>query len=151
MPRRLTKLSETIFIGSMVGAMAVATMAGCGAESQVPPPNDANNMRGILRYYSMAAVGLGRPPTKMEELEATLIGAVDDPTPFFRSTRDGQPYQVVWGQTLSQLPTDTVVVYESRGADGQRMVMQLNGEQRLVSEEEFAKIKFPKNYKPSVN
>jgi hypothetical protein len=29
--------------------------------------------------------------------------------------------------------------------------MQLNGEQRLVSEEEFAKIKFPKNYKPSVN
>jgi hypothetical protein len=90
MPRRLTKLSETIFIGSMVGAMAVATMAGCGAESQVPPPNDANNMRGILRYYSMAAVGLGRPPTKMEELEATLIGAVDDPTPFFRSTR-GRP------------------------------------------------------------
>ena len=124
---------------------------GCGSSTDPPPPNDANNMRGIIRYYATATRQLGRPPAKMEELEAVLAGAVENPSEFFTSTRDGKVYAVVWGLKVDSLPEDTIIAYEREGVDGKRMVMPISGEPREVTEEEFAQIDFPKSHKPGVD
>lgn len=128
--------------------LAAFSAVGCtSSEPSPPPPNDGNNMRGIISYYSTATSQLGRPPQNMNELKAVLAGAVADPSPFFRSTRDGQEYVVVWGLRLGTLPLNTIVAYERTGVNGKRMVMQLNGIPIEVTQEEFAKLKFPKGHK----
>jgi hypothetical protein len=86
----------------------------------------------------------------MEELKSVLKPLTKDPDKYVRSTRDGEEFVVVWGVQMDQLPLDTVVAYERKGVDGKRMVVNLNGEVREVSAEEFLKLKFPKGHKPSV-
>lgn len=127
----------------------LAAVAGCSSIEQTPTPtNDANNLRGIIRYYVIAARNLGRPPKNMDELQAVLVGAVDDPSSYFRSNRDGQEYVVVWGLNLEGAAPDTIIAYERTGIDGKRLVMPLSGEEKEVTPEEFAKLKFPKDYTP---
>jgi hypothetical protein len=131
-----------------VALLAAFSAIGCGSsEPSPPPPNDGNNMRGIISYYSTATSQLGRPPQNMNELKAVLAGVVADPSQFFRSTRDGEEYVVVWGLRLQTSPPDTIVAYERTGVNGKRMVMQLNGIPKEVTQEEFAKLKFPKDHK----
>jgi hypothetical protein len=86
----------------------------------------------------------------MDELKAVLAGAVDDPSPYFRSTRDGQDYVVVWGLQLDTIPADTIIAYERTGVDGKRMVINRDGQAKEVSKEEFASLKFPKGHTPEV-
>jgi hypothetical protein len=86
----------------------------------------------------------------MDELKAVLAGVVDDPSPYFRSTRDGEEYVVVWGLNLDSVSADTVIAYERTGVDGKRMVINRDGVAKEVSKEEFAGLKFPKGHKPEV-
>jgi hypothetical protein len=138
------------FAGAAV--LVIVALIGCGSRGQQTgptPTNDANNLRGIIRYYMLATRDLGRPPQNIDELKATLAGAVEDPSPYFRSNRDGQEYVVVWGLQLQELPLDTILAYERTGAGGKRMVVNLDGVAREVTPEEFAKLKFPKGHTPS--
>jgi hypothetical protein len=84
----------------------------------------------------------------MDELKSVLVGAVDDPSPYFRSTRDGQEYVVVWGLQLESVSPDTIIAYERTGVDGNRMVVNRDGIAKEVSKEEFAGLKFPKGHTP---
>jgi hypothetical protein len=86
----------------------------------------------------------------MDELKAVLAGLVDDPSPYFRSTRDGEEYVVVWGLQLESVPADTIIAYERTGVDGKRMVISRDGVAKAVTKEEFADLKFPKGHKPEV-
>lgn len=130
-------------LGWLVAVLAAIGLSGCGSDNQPPPPSDANNMRGLIRYYATATRQLGRPPSNMEELEAVLAGAVDDASSYFKSTRDGQVYGVVWGLQLNSQPEETIIAYEQVGVDGKRMVMPISGEPREVTEEEFAQLDIP--------
>jgi hypothetical protein len=134
-----------------LAACLIASVLGCAADTdKPPPPKDSNNLRGIIRCYVTATGNLGRPPKNMDELKAVLAGLVDDPSPYFRSTRDGEEYVVVWGLQLGALPADTIIAYERTGVDGKRMVINRDGVAKEVSKEEFAGLKFPKGHKPEV-
>jgi hypothetical protein len=115
----------------------------------VPPPTDTNMLRGIIRVYSIASRDLGRPPKSIDELKAVYAGADPDPDKFFRSTRDGEEFVVVWNLDLNNAPGDMVVAHERTGVDGKRLVVTADSNIKEVSEEEFDKLKFPKNHKPA--
>jgi hypothetical protein len=106
-------------------------------------------LRGIIRVYSIASRDLGRPPKNIEELKAVYAGADPDPGRFFRSTRDGQEFVIVWNLNLNSAPGDIVVAHEQTGVDGKRLVITADSNINEVSEEEFGKLKFPKDHKPT--
>jgi hypothetical protein len=136
---------------AFVAACLIASALGCQSDTdKPPPPKDSNNLRGIIRYYVTATSNLRRPPKNMDELKAVLAGLVDDPSPYFRSTRDGEEYVVVWGLRLDSVPADTIIAYERTGVDGKRMVINRDGVAKEVSKEEFAGLKFPKGHTPEV-
>ena len=84
----------------------------------------------------------------MEDLKAVLAPAEKDPSRLLRSTRDGEEFVVVWGLDLNTTSQDTTIAYERTGVDGKRMVVDLAGDVSEVTPEEFAKLKFPKDYQP---
>jgi hypothetical protein len=130
-------------------ALAVVPFAGCDSGTEVPPPTDTNMLRGIIRVYSIASRDLGRPPKSIDELKAVYAAADPDPGRFFRSTRDGQEFVIVWGLNLNNSPGDMVVAHERTGVDGKRLVVTAGSEIKEVSEEEFDKLRFPKDHKPA--
>jgi hypothetical protein len=134
-----------------LAACLIASAQGCQSDTdKPPPPKDSNNLRGIIRCYVTATGNLGRPPKNMDELKAVLVGLVDDPSPYFRSTRDAEEYVVVWGLQLDSVPADTIIAYERTGVDGKRMVITRDGVAKEVTKEEFAGLKFPKGHTPEV-
>lgn len=125
-------------------------LAGCGeGEPKPPPPTDDSMLRGITRIYSIATRDLGRPPQDMDQLKAVLAPVTDDPSKYLRSTRDGEEFVVVWGLDLANSPANTVVAYERKGVDGTRMFVTADGEVREANQEEFGKLKFPKDHTPA--
>jgi hypothetical protein len=134
----------------VVAALPLGWLVGCQAEQGPPAPTNPVVLRGIVRLYGMAQSNLGRPPRNMDELKAVLAQVTtDDPSKHLTSTRDGEEFEVVWGINSSTSSTDTVVAYEKKGVDGKRMVVTVDGTVSEVSPEEFAKLKFPKEHKPS--
>ncbi len=105
-------------------------------------------LRGIIRVYSIASRDLGRPPKSIDELKAVYAGADPDPDKFFRSTRDGEEFVVVWGLDLNNAPADMVVAHERTGVNGKRLVVTADSKITEVSEDEFGKLRFPKGHKP---
>lgn len=144
----IRKLRKAI---AFIGAWLLASSLGCQSDvDKPPPPKDSNNLRGIIRCYVTATGNLGRPPKNMDELKSVLAGLLDDPSPYFRSTRDGEEYVVVWGLQLDSVPADAIVAYERTGVDGKRMVITRDGVAKEVSKEEFGSLKFPKGHTPEV-
>jgi hypothetical protein len=134
----------------VVGALLFGWLVGCQVEQGPPAPTNPVTLRGIVRLYGMAQRDLRRPPTSMDELKAQLVQVTtDDPAKHLTSTRDGEEFVVAWGMDLNSSPKDTVVAYERKGVDGKRMVVTVDGTVSEVSQEEFAKLKFPKDHKPS--
>ncbi len=126
----------------------LAVVAGCSSSSAVPAPTDPSMLRGIVRIYATATRDLGRPPQNIDELKAILAPVSKDPSEFLRSTRDGEEFAVVWNLNLATTPPDTVLAYERKGAEGKRLVVTIDGATREVTADEFAGLKFPKDYQP---
>jgi len=127
----------------------IATMAGCQPASRtVETPADPSMLRGVVSTYATAARNLGRPPQNIDELKAILAPVSDDPSQYFRSSRDGQEFVVVWGLSFATTPPDTIVAYERTGVDGKRMVVTINRDILEVTPEEFARLKLPKDQAP---
>jgi hypothetical protein len=141
--RRAQRITVGLFV--VLGIMAAI---GCDGGTRVNKPPDESNLRGIVRVYGIATRDLGRPPKSMDELTAIYAQADPDPSKYVRSPRDGEELVVVWGLDLERQPADMVVAYERKGADGKRMVVTADNIVRDVTNDEFAKLKFPKDYKP---
>ena len=139
---------RTVFGSLLVMAVVVAT--GCGSGTRVNKPPDESNLRGIVRVYGIATRDLGRPPKNMGELTAIYAQADSDPEKYVRSPRDGEVLVVVWGLDIERQPADMVIAYERKGADGKRMVVTADSIVRDVTNDEFTKMKFPKDYKPEI-
>jgi hypothetical protein len=133
----------------LIAPWLLLVCASCQDSKQPPPPTDPNMLRGIVRIYGIAFNELHRPPQNIDELKAILAPVTSEPDKYLRSTRDGEEFAVVWGLQFDQTAPDTVVAHEKKGVDGKRMVVTADGTISEVSAEEFAKLKFPENYKPA--
>jgi hypothetical protein len=143
-----TAIARTCAAMVLIAWLLVAC-SGCGNSKEPPPPTDPNMLRGIVRIYGIASNELHRPPQNMDELKAVLAPVTNEPDKFLRSTRDGQDFAVVWGLRIEQTAPDTVIAHEQKGVDGKKMVVTADGTVSEATAEEFAKLKFPKNYKPA--
>jgi hypothetical protein len=125
--------------------LAAAALPGCSPQPAViGSPKETRNLIFIATAYIDAADGkLGRPPKDLEELKPYLegMGDVDD---LLVSPNDGMPYAIVWGVKPGQSP----LAYEQKGKDGSRLVVDARLMPWRVTEEQFARLRFPPGHKP---
>lgn len=124
-----------------------ATVAGCG---ETPPPADAateQRLRQLANAYLNYAVARGTGPANAEALRQNMHailpfggeGAVVDERAF-HSERDGLPFEIRFGQPISQATglEAPVLAHEVKGADGTRYVACANGHVELLGEDKLS-------------
>jgi hypothetical protein len=111
------------------------------------------NLTKIYQAYSMAVQTTKRPPQSEEDMRALLKQGGGDPDVLLRSPRDGQPYVIIWGVRLDALDiasteeSPVVLAHEQTGVSGKRYVLRVEGSNELLTEDQFAKARFPKGQK----
>lgn len=122
-----------------------ALVAGCGVKSETAEVAELrSNMRSLaVAYGNYIKTNRGRAPKSEkqfrawiekqgpDELEILGVESVDD---IFISTRDNEPYVVVYGKQKQ------IVAYEAVGVEGQRYVADNIGSIELVDEARFSEL-----------
>jgi hypothetical protein len=123
--------------GMIVLVVALVLLAGCGRGSRKADlPVEEKHILKLAALYSDYRAKNGRPPTTIEELKGFAKGlsqqdlaqrGIDDVDKAFISPRDNQPYKVVGPQPRrsgpgAPPPMPMVVIYETTGVNGKRMV-----------------------------
>jgi hypothetical protein len=136
---------------TLIAAMSWLFLSGCSSK---PPPKredtSAINLRKIVQGYDLAEDRLHRGPRDEEELRRYLVQTDNtiDPEQVLRSPRDGQPYVVIYGARLDPYGRE-ILAYEQEGADGNRYVITLSRDVKLLTADEFARAHFAKGHKPA--
>jgi hypothetical protein len=132
----------------LLGIVFCSGVLGCGSPEGVPKDQGANHLDEVARAYIQYTNAKGRPPASAEELKPTLpqeAAAAD----FFQSSRDGQPFVIIWGtdprQGMAVKPL--VIGYEQQGDDGVRYVFTAMGVMTM-DDETFAAANFPAGHQP---
>ena len=131
--------------------MAIS-VSGCGgAASRGDLPAEFGKLRDLAAIYVHSAQSMRRPPRGWEDLAPLLEPAgISDPEAFFRSTRDGQPFVVIWDvDVLTYVGSDVVLAYERRGSEGKRWIVYCSQRMSEVSEDEFRDLQFPRGHEPA--
>jgi hypothetical protein len=118
----------------IVLALALVSLVGCSqgpTKSDLPP--EEKHILKLASLYSDFRGKNGRPPKTIDELKAFAKKmspedlrqrGIEDVDKAFISPRDNQPYKLVPPQPPKRggPPMPIVVVYETTGVDGKRMV-----------------------------
>jgi hypothetical protein len=133
----------------------LATAWGCSQPSVIEKPIDPTQQQLILigAAYQQYTYAKESPPSKPEDLKQNIqeLGGNDA---VWISTRDGQPFVIVWNLDLRQPPTwaspnsTPVLAYEKTGKNGKRFVRTVMGSVEELSEQEFAAASFPPGHSP---
>jgi hypothetical protein len=133
-------------------ALALLPLAGCTkpVSREDEQTNDLNN---IARAYGIIVNDSHRPPRGVEELKTLLSGLhkadmVPDPEEIFVSSRDGQPYVIIYGANLGTVSSPEILAYEKKGADGKRYVLLMSRDVRQLTDQEFKQARFANGHKP---
>lgn len=116
-------------------------------------PVDHASLQGLVTIYVYAAAELGRPPQSVDELQSTFEKAsIEDPSQMLTSTRDGQPFVIIWGLDVTgrYAGADAPIAYEREGLDGVRLVVTCGLQVLEVSDAEFADLHWPEGYEPEL-
>ena len=129
--------------GFAVGLLGIA-MAGCSKSPGTTPIGPGgDDIQGIHSSYKTAMAKLGRAPKSMDELKPFLEASTKKNVNL-TSPNDGMPYGIVWGgKPKSNYP----IVYEQKGTNGKRWVINAMGWPQQVTDAEFAEFKFPPSHK----
>lgn len=130
----------------------VSCAAGCGAKTDVPAGDAAENIRKLaLGYVQYAGANKGVGPAD----EDTLIQFIskrngmttEEAKKYLVSIRDSQPYVIRWGlhpmapmTNPAESPKPNVIVFEKSGANGTRYIADGRLSVREVSGEEFSQL-----------
>ncbi|HKB04985.1 MAG TPA: hypothetical protein VKD90_22370 [Gemmataceae bacterium] len=141
------------FAGLLVGVFTLPFTAGCGSE---PVKYDettikaADQFRRVAVAYNQAA-GRKRKVASADDLKP-FLKEHGDPDALLVSPLDGKPIVVVPGITPGAEPGDDeqmIVAYEREGVNGKRMTVDIRGTVVIVSNDDFAKIKFAGGHVPA--
>jgi hypothetical protein len=123
--------------------MLAVTLTGCGGGDA--SSNAHSHIRVLTRFYTRVSMELKRPPKDEAEFKDKIKATNADLSAFgadsvdelFVSERDGQPLKVVYG---SPPKGSDVVVWETTGVDGKRMVGHQIGSVEEVDEAKFREL-----------
>ncbi len=139
-------------LNSSILAIVILSLSSCAPKTVVTRiPADYARLKATVTAYSYACRELNRPPISVEELWPILESAkVDDPVSYLTSTRDGQPYVIIWGLDLGgrHLGSNAPLAYEELGKEGKRLLVTCNQEVKELSEAEFTEIEWPSGHEP---
>ena len=130
-------------------ALAALLLAGCSGGGPKPPAPDvsADNLTAIANAYILYASEKKTPPKSAEDLKAAVPQITQ--TDFLTSSRDGQPFVILWGADpsagMGEQPL--VIGYEKEGKDGFRFVATAMGVM-MMDDEGFAQANFPAGHTP---
>ena len=130
--------------------LAVIPVPGCSgsAERTKAQGEVGENLSTLAKAYLAATEKNGRAPSGPEELKPFLPPNADQEA-VFRSARDGQPFEILWGadpRTGMDLKP-LVIAYEKDGSGGNRFVYTAMGVMQMA-DEDFAQANFPAGRKP---
>lgn len=116
--------------GAALTLMA-ALLVGCSSGVQPKARDDTgSSLKALVSMFTQATTRLGHRPANEAEFkefvaqnESTLLEAYKIPNAdsLFLSTRDNQPFVVVYGRPPADMAAG-VVAYEQTGVDGKRQV-----------------------------
>ena len=131
-------------LASFLLALLLAAFSGCGPKADLETAELRSNMRALaVCYGDYMKTNRGRAPKSEkalrkwlekrgdEYLEVLHVDTVDD---IFISSRDNEPYVVIYGKPAN------VIAYESVGIDGKRFVADNLGVAMEVDEAKFAEM-----------
>ena len=135
-----------------IGLGLLVVIPGLGCSSSVEQTKMQGEVAGTLstiaKAYLAATQKNGRAPNGPDELKPFLPPDSDQEA-MFRSTRDGQPFVILWGadpRTGMDLKP-LVIAYEKDGSGGNRFVYTAMGVMQMT-DEDFAQANFPAGRKP---
>jgi hypothetical protein len=140
------------------GPLLCSALLAVGCGTKVPEPLDAETVEAsrhfqkIATAYNRAFQARRKPPASASDLKPYLKEGGKDTDALLVSPNDGKPVVIVPGVAPDVLPADdelSIVAYEQTGVNGKRMAVDIRGMVHLVSEEEFAKIKFAGGHRPA--
>jgi hypothetical protein len=137
MSDRRNRVAWMAWLSVMLVAFAVA---GCGGQPQTAPTEIS--LRKLATYYGMfVSSHKGTAPANEKELRGFITekAADADLESYFRSSRDGQPYVVIYLGTARAAP-GTVIAYEKEGQGGKRFVAFSTTEVRELDESAFKQL-----------
>lgn len=127
---------------------------GCRSQPEVvEQPIDPTQQQLILigGAYRQYTLEKQTPPSNPEDLKQ-IIARLGGNDSVWVSTRDGEPFVIVWNLDLRQPPTwaksTPVLAYEKKGKNGKRFVRTVVGSVEELSEKEFAAASFPPGHTP---
>lgn len=135
-------------------AAIVLSALSCGPSKVVTNVSpDHARLKAIVTFYAYACRDLQRTPESLDDLLPIMQQAkVSNPSEYFTSTRDGQPYVIVWGLDLQSRyqGARVPIAYERAGTDGKRLLVM--GDQTIeeITHAEFERIEWPKGYEPEL-
>jgi hypothetical protein len=136
-------------------AVLLAGLAGCSPSTHVVPLTKAEkSLTSIVLAYKEAHKQLGRAPKSADELKP-FLKEFGDPGELLVSPNDGQPFVVVWGVDptrggpIGYKGMWQIIAYDQKGTGGRRAVTDIRGRPMTVPEEDFQKLTFVGQHKPS--
>jgi hypothetical protein len=144
----------TGFAVLVVGFFTLLALDGCITSGPVAYDeetiNAADQFRQIAVAYNQAAQKGGRRSLTAEDLKP-FLKSHGDPDALLISPRDGKPIVIVPGVSPGSPQDDDdrmIVAYEQTGVNGKRVTVDIRGTVVIVSDDEFAQIKFPGGHTP---
>jgi hypothetical protein len=144
-------------VGNWRGSVFVAALlciAGCSSKPVSREDEQTQDLNCIARAYGIIVNADHHAPKNVEEIKKLLSGLhkadiVPDPEEILVSTRDGQPYVIIYGVNLGMVaPSPEILAYEKKGAEGKRYVLLMSRDVRQITDEEFKQAKFANGHKP---
>lgn len=141
-------VAVALLVGALVGAVS------CGPNEVVTRiPEDHNRLKAIATVYAYACRDLGRPPKSASELLPTFAKAgVENPRDYLSSTRDGEPYVIIWDVDLEHeyLGSKLLLAYESAGFEGRRLAIACDYSIIEIGYDEFKTLQWPAGHEPEL-
>jgi hypothetical protein len=134
-------------------AVLLAGLTGCsgcvGSSDPVvtPLPKAVQDLGSIAQAYREAFEQSGKAPESFDDIRKYLA-SFGNPDDMRVSPNDGQPYVVMWGGDptrgggVNPKGLWHIVAHEKVGAGGMRAVADMRGIGGMVTDEEFAQLKF---------
>jgi hypothetical protein len=140
---------------AMLPCLAALAAAGCGSPEVKPLGEDemaaVRHFQRIGAAYNQAAQARRKPPASANDLRPFLRQEPGAPDPLV-SPNDGKPVVIVPGVTMdrpAEPDIQSIVAYEQTGVNGKRLVVDVRGMVRTVTDKEFVEIKFVGGHQPA--
>ncbi len=141
------------FAALALGTLALSFAGGCRSEPvkyDETTVNAADQFRRIAVAYNKAAQKKRGKGVTAEDLKP-FLKEDGDPDKVLVSPLDGKPIVIVPGVTSgTDLGDDeqAIVAYEQTGVNGKRMTVDIRATVVIMSDDEFAQVKFVGGHKP---